>query len=104
MGESQYKRCGVVFNMKNPAHAELYHWCCSQTSNFSDFARSILFHYMRHGASSIAAVGSSAFVSRSEGGSMNLPLESAAPVVEEVESDSTPHRGYSDAESMASMF
>ena len=40
-----YKRCGVVFNLENQSHADLYNWCCEQSSNFSDFARTLLFAY-----------------------------------------------------------
>lgn len=40
-----YKRCPVVFNLDNPAQNELYEWCMDNSSNFSDFARSILFAY-----------------------------------------------------------
>lgn len=42
-----YKRCGVVFNLENPSHSELYDWCCKQTTNFSDFVRTLLFAYMQ---------------------------------------------------------
>ena len=42
-----YKRCSVVFNLDNPSHKELYEWCMSTSSNFSDFSRSVLFSYMQ---------------------------------------------------------
>lgn len=40
-----YKRPAVIFNLDNPSHKELYKWCINQTSNFSDFVRTILFSY-----------------------------------------------------------
>lgn len=48
-----YKRCTVVFNLDNPLHQELYDWCTSQSTNFSDFTRTILHLYKQskeHGA------------------------------------------------------
>lgn len=42
---SQYKRCPVVFNLSNPMQEELYTWCASQSTNFSDFVRTVLFNY-----------------------------------------------------------
>jgi len=45
---SNYKRCPVVFNMDNPMHLELYQWCMDQTTNFSDFVRSVLFAYKQN--------------------------------------------------------
>lgn len=43
---SEYKRCSVVFNLGNPLHKSLYDWCNEQSTNFSDFARTVLFMYM----------------------------------------------------------
>lgn len=42
---TNYKRPAVVFNLDNPSHKDLYDWCTGQSRNFSDFARTILFHY-----------------------------------------------------------
>jgi hypothetical protein len=40
-----YKRCSVVFNLNNPMQSDLYDWCLENSTNFSDFARSIIFAY-----------------------------------------------------------
>lgn len=42
---TEYKRPAVVFNLNNPMQKELYEWCMEQSSNFSDFARTVLFLY-----------------------------------------------------------
>lgn len=51
-----YKRCPIVFNMDNPMQSDLYHWCMSQTTNFSDFTRSILFAYRQSQTSVLSEV------------------------------------------------
>jgi hypothetical protein len=56
---SNYKRCPIVFNLDNPAQSDLYDWCMQSTSNFSDFARTVLFAYReskRSGGVAIVAV------------------------------------------------
>jgi hypothetical protein len=40
-----YKRCPVVFNLENHMQNDLYEWCMSSSTNFSDFARTVLFAY-----------------------------------------------------------
>jgi hypothetical protein len=40
-----YKRCPVVFNLENQMHIDLYEWCMLSSTNFSDFARTVLFAY-----------------------------------------------------------
>jgi hypothetical protein len=40
-----YKRMHIVFNLDNPHQKELYEWCMNQSTNFSGFARSIIFAY-----------------------------------------------------------
>lgn len=42
---SHYKRPAVVFNLENPMQRDLYDWCMEQSSNFSDFARTVLFSF-----------------------------------------------------------
>lgn len=44
MGKNIIRR-SVVFNLENPLHKDLYDWCLSKTSNFSDFIRVVLFNY-----------------------------------------------------------
>lgn len=58
-----YKRCAVVFNLDNPSHLELYLWCMEQSTNFSEYVRSLL-HLQKElrrlpvGAGSIAPLSS----------------------------------------------
>jgi hypothetical protein len=40
-----FKRMHIVFNLDNPHQRELFEWCMSQSTNFSGFARSVLFAY-----------------------------------------------------------
>lgn len=44
-----FKRKAINFNLSCPHQKELYDFCMSQSTNFSGFVKSVLFHFMKDG-------------------------------------------------------
>lgn len=54
-----FKRMHIVFNLDNPHQKELFDWCMAQSTNFSGFARSVLFAYKERTPSSPVVISTS---------------------------------------------
>lgn len=65
-----YKRCAVVFNLDNPMQSDLYEWCIENSTNFSDFARSIIFSYRQSQNSNSVTVQSLSSTSNTDANKM----------------------------------